>query len=66
MQALNEARDSVGATLKRIAAEAEKVQAKLGEAGEESLKAIQSGAEELRAVADRTWKKIGEAINARR
>ncbi len=63
--AIDQARGEVDAAFRRLAAETEKAQAKLGQfstAGDESWKAIKNGLEETRSVYERTWKKITDAL----
>jgi hypothetical protein len=66
---LDHARSEADAVYRRLAAETEKAEAKLGKAtiaGDESWKAIKSGVDEIVAVYSRTWKKISEAISEAR
>jgi DNA repair exonuclease SbcCD ATPase subunit len=63
--AIDHARGEGDAAIRRLIAEAEKAEAKLGKlpgAGDESWKAIKGGLKETVAAYDRTWKKISEAV----
>jgi hypothetical protein len=62
---IDQARGEADTVIRRLAAEAEKAEAKLGQvsvAGDESWKAIKGGLEEAITIYDRTWKKISETI----
>jgi hypothetical protein len=62
---IDQARGEADTVIRRLAAEGEKAEAKLGQvsvAGDESWKAIKGGLEEVISIYDRTWKKISEAI----
>lgn len=63
--AVNQARLELDAAVRRLTAEAERTQAKVGKvstAGDESWKAMKDGLEEIRSVYDDTWKKINDAL----
>jgi hypothetical protein len=66
---LDRARSEAEAAHRRLVAETEKAEAKLGKAtiaGDESWKAIKSGVDEVVSVYGRTWKKVSEAISKAR
>jgi hypothetical protein len=65
MVVIDQTRGDADTVIRRLAAEAETAEAKLGQvsaAGDESWKAIEGGLEEAISIYDRTWKKISEAI----
>jgi acyl-CoA hydrolase len=64
-QAIDDARAEGEAAIRRVAAETDKAEAKLGKAsavGGESWKIIKDGLEEARSVYDQAWKKISTAF----
>ena len=64
-EVIDQARGEADAVMRRLAAEAEKAEAKVGQvsvAGDESWKAIKGGLDEAISIYDRTWKKISDAI----
>lgn len=64
--AIDHALGEADAAIRRLAAETEKAEAKLGKVsavGDESWKAIKGGLDEVISVYDRTWKKVSEAIS---
>lgn len=68
-EAIDRARGEVEAALHRITAEAEKVEAKLGQvsaAGGDTWKAIKGGLADAKSVHEKTWKAISDAISRNR
>lgn len=64
-KAINKARVELDAETRRLAAETEKIEAKLGQvsgASAESWKALKKGLADMRAVHDATWKSIAESL----
>lgn len=62
---IDQARGEVDAAIRRLTAEAEKAEARVGKAsaaGDESWKAVRGGLDEAISVYVRTWKKIAEAV----
>jgi hypothetical protein len=66
LAAIDHASSEADTAIRRLAAETEKAEAKLGKVsavGDESWKAIKNGLDEAISVYDRTWKKISEAVS---